>query len=244
MALALPFMSDRRPAARDHAPPAPRVVRLAHGSFAVQARMRHASLPALAAGCFVAKDEDRSRFERDEMRAIQAGDSAALQRLIDREGPRLLRFARGLLGNLDEAEDVVQDTMIRLWEKAAEWTPDARIGTWLHRVCYNRAIDKLRRRRAVVDESVLEEVADPADAADVALVRAESAQRVAAAVDGLPARQRSAVLLFHMQGLSQREAAAAMGISEAAFESTLARARRKLRRSLAENGRAEEVSDD
>lgn len=192
----------------------------------------------------MAKDEDRSRFERDEMRAIQAGDSAALQRLIDREGPRLLRFARGLLGNLDEAEDVVQDTMIRLWEKAAEWTPDARIGTWLHRVCYNRAIDKLRRRRAVVDESVLEEVADPADAADVALVRAESAQRVAAAVDGLPARQRSAVLLFHMQGLSQREAAAAMGISEAAFESTLARARRQLRRSLAENGRAEEVSDD
>ena len=122
----------------------------------------------------MADNEDRSARERAEMRAIAAGDSAAFRRLVDREAPRLLRFAQGMLGSLDEAEDVVQDTLIRLWENAARWTPDARIGTWLHRVCYNRAIDRLRRRRAFVDESALEEFADESEPADAALVRSES----------------------------------------------------------------------
>ncbi len=184
----------------------------------------------------MANDEDRGAVERQEMRAIAAGNTAALQRLIDREAPRLLRFAHGMLGSLDEAEDVVQDTLIRLWENAARWTPDARVSTWLHRVCYNRAIDSLRRRRAFVDETALEGLADESEPADAALVRTETALSVAAAIERLPARQRTAVLLFHVQGLPQRESAEVMGVSETAFESMLARARRRLRRWLNEEG--------
>ncbi len=205
-------------------------------SRAVQERIRHALITAFEAGCAVADDEDRSAFERAEMRAIAAGDSAAFRRLIDREAPRLLRFAQGMLGGLDEAEDVVQDTLIRLWENAARWTPDARIGTWLHRVCYNRAIDRLRRRRNFVDESALEEFADESESADAALVRSEEALSVRSAIERLPARQRTAVLLFHVQGISQRESAEVMGVSETAFESMLARARRQLRGWLSGEG--------
>ncbi len=157
------FPSRGRLGARDRQT-APAFLR-GRGSRAVQDPIRHALLPAFQAGCFVADDEDRSASERAEMRAIAAGDAAAFRRLIDREAPRLLRFAQGLLGSLDEAEDVVQDTLIRLWENAARWTADARIGTWLHRVCYNRAIDRLRRRRAFVDESALEEFADDSEPA-------------------------------------------------------------------------------
>jgi RNA polymerase sigma-70 factor, ECF subfamily len=213
-----------------------RRVRSARSSLAVQARMLHALRPAFEAGCPVANDEDRGAVERQEMRAIAAGNTAALQRLIDREAPRLLRFAHGMLGSLDEAEDVVQDTLIRLWENAARWTPDARVSTWLHRVCYNRAIDSLRRRRAFVDETALEGLADESEPADAALVRTETALSVAAAIERLPARQRTAVLLFHVQGLPQRESAEVMGVSETAFESMLARARRRLRRWLNEEG--------
>jgi RNA polymerase sigma-70 factor (ECF subfamily) len=167
-----------------------------------------------------------------EVRAIAAGDSAIFQRLIDREAPRLLRFALGLLGSMEDAEDVVQDTLIRLWENAATWTPDARIGTWLHRVCYNRAIDLLRRRRAFVEDSALLETIDDAELPDAAMVRGEAELSLREAIERLPTRQRTAVLLFHFQDFSQREAARVMGVSEEALESMLARARRQLRQHL------------
>ena len=208
----------------------------AAGSFSVQRRRRHAARPAFSARCPLAKHEDAAVIELGEIRAIAAGDSAAFQRLIDREGPRLVRFARGLLGNLDEAEDVVQDTLIRLWENAARWTPEARIGTWLHRVCYNRSIDALRRRRSFVDDGVLEALPDEAELPDASLVQSEAALSLRDAIERLPARQRTAILLFHYQDMPQREAADVMGISEAAFESMLARARRQLKRWLAPAG--------
>lgn len=177
----------------------------------------------------MARSENPFQADLSEIRAIAAGDSAAFQRLIGREAPRLLRFAQGMLGSLDEAEDVVQDTLIRLWENAASWTPEARIGTWLHRVCYNRAIDVLRRRRALIDGGALSELPDPTDLPDAGIIRNETALSIRDAVARLPTRQRTAVLLFHFQDFSQRDAASVMGVSEDAFESLLARARRQLK---------------
>jgi RNA polymerase sigma-70 factor (ECF subfamily) len=170
--------------------------------------------------------------EAAEMRAIAAGDAQAFARLIDREAPRLLRFAQGMLGSLDEAEDVVQDTLLRLWENAAAWKPEAKIGTWLHRVCYNRSIDRLRRRRSFLDDSALDEMPDGDEPADRNLIRGEAERSLHAAIERLPHRQKTAVLLFHFQELPQREAAAIMEVSETAFESLLARARRQMRQWL------------
>jgi RNA polymerase sigma-70 factor, ECF subfamily len=204
-------------------------------SFPVQRRKCHAVRASFWARWPLARSEDPFQADLSEIRAIAAGDSAAFQRLIDREAPRLIRFAYGMLGNLDDAEDVVQETLIRLFENAASWTPDARIGTWLHRVCYNRAIDVLRRRRAVADESALEELADESDTPDTAIVRSETILSVRDAIERLPARQRTAVLLFHFQDFSQRDAASVMGVSEDAFESMLARARRQLKRLIGDS---------
>ena len=155
----------------------------------------------------MARDEDAASDELAEMRAIAAGDTAAFRASSSAKSPRLLRFALGMLGSLEEAEDVVQDALLRLWENAAGWTPEARIGTWLHRVCYNRAIDRLRRRKSFVDDSLLEDVADVAEPADIGLVRGEQVRGVREAIARLAPRQRTAVLLFHFQDLSQREAA-------------------------------------
>jgi len=200
------------------------------GSLPVHAWPGHALSRTVSTGFFLAKDMDSDAArEVAEMRAIASGDPAAFARLIDRESPRLLRFAHGLLGTLEEAEDVVQDTLIRLYENAGGWEPQARIGTWLHRICYNRAIDKLRRRRALVEESVLDEMPDSAELPDAALLRSETVRSVREAIARLPHRQRTAVLLFHFQELAQREAAGIMEISEQAFESLLARARRQMR---------------
>jgi RNA polymerase sigma-70 factor, ECF subfamily len=205
-------------------------------SFPVQRRKCHASPASFRARWPLARTEDPFQADLSEIRAIAAGDSSAFQRLIDREAPRLVRFAYGMLGNLADAEDVVQDTLIRLLENATSWTPEARIGTWLHRVCYNRAIDVLRRRRANVDESALDHIADEADNADAEIVRSETILSVRDAIERLSARQRTAVLLFHFQDFSQRDAASVMGVSEDAFESMLARARRQLKRLIGDGG--------
>ncbi len=168
------------------------------------------------------------------MAAIAAGDERAFASVVDDTSARLLRFARSMLGTTEEAEDAVQETFLRLYERAAEWRPDARIGTWLHRVCYNNCIDRLRRRRPQADPAVLAEIEDERPLAEAGMVAAEASAGIRAAIAALPERQRSALLLFHFQELTQREAAEIMAVSEDAFESLLSRARRQLRRALAD----------
>ena len=199
--------------------------------------MRHIS-PALLTGSALAKNaDDESRAaEVLEMRAIAAGDENAFARLIDRESPRLLRLARAMLGSLDEAEDVAQETFISVWENARNWRPEARIGTWLHRICTNRAIDRLRRRRDFVEAEALDTMPDAAPLAEAGLLRGDAVRSVRDALERLPLRQRLAVFLFYFQELPQSEAATVLGVSESGFESLLARGRRQLRASLTDTG--------
>ncbi|OSM00154.1 putative ECF subfamily RNA polymerase sigma-24 factor [Magnetofaba australis IT-1] len=140
--------------------------------------------------------------------------------------------ARRMLGDLHEAEDVAQEAFMRLWKQAARWRPEARVGTWLHTVVSNLCVDRLRKRR----ESALEDLPEPVDPAQNPLAerqRAELGAAIEAAMAQLPPRQKAAVVLVHHQGFSGREAAAALGVSEEAVESLLARGRRALRKSLA-----------
>lgn len=172
------------------------------------------------------------------MAAVAAGDEAAFAELARRVAPAILRFARATLSvSPAEAEEVVQEALIRLWQQAPSWQPDARVSTWLHKVAYRLCIDRLRRQRPAVDIDAIEPVlADPAPLATEMLMRLEDANAVRAAVDALPERQRIAIVLCHFQGLSQAEAAAIMGIGEEAYESLLARGRRRLRTTLTEEG--------
>jgi RNA polymerase sigma-70 factor (ECF subfamily) len=181
---------------------------------------------------------DGDPVARDRMRLVRvaAGDDAAFAEIVVEETPRLLRFAATILGpGAPETEEVAQEALIRLWRQAETWTPDGRISTWLHRVAYRLSIDVLRRRRALVDIDLVEEtIADESPEPEARLIVAEDARALRAAVDGLPERQRTAIVLCHFQGLAQAEAANVMDVSEAAYESLLARARRRLRALLAE----------
>jgi RNA polymerase sigma-70 factor (ECF subfamily) len=168
-------------------------------------------------------------------RAIAGGERTAFAALVDRESPRLLRFARSLLGEPAEAEDVVQEAFLALWQAAPGWQPDALLTTWLHRVCYTRSVDRLRRRHAFADIEDLEDRSDPEmTEPDSAIAARERVQSLHQALAQLPPRQRTAIALFHLQEFSQREAAAVMGVSEDALESLLARGRRRMRALLSE----------
>jgi RNA polymerase sigma-70 factor (ECF subfamily) len=176
-------------------------------------------------------DGHRAAADGELMAAVAGGDDAPYTRLVDAEAPRLMRFARSILvASPAEAEEVVQEALMRLWQQADSWQPHGRVSTWLHQVVYRLCIDSIRRRRPSVDIGTLEsELEDDAPLADERLAREDDARRVQSAIGRLPDRQRTALVLCHYQDLGQAEAAAIMGIGESAYESLLARARRRLR---------------
>jgi RNA polymerase sigma-70 factor (ECF subfamily) len=182
---------------------------------------------------------DAARADQLTMAAIAAGDGRALAALAARLSPPLLRFVRSILDpGSGEAEEIVQEAFVRLWQQAPTWVPAGRISTWLHRVAYRLSIDALRRRRpSVALDDVADMLSDPTPLASHRLARLDDVRAIRAAIAALPARQRAVVVLCHFQGLNQSEGAAVMGIGEHAYESLLARARRNLKIALS-NGRA------
>lgn len=164
---------------------------------------------------------------------VGARDASAVRVLVARKLPRLLALATRMLGDRSEAEDVAQETFLRIWNHAPRWRDgEARFDTWLYRVVLNLCHDRLRgRREEPVD--VLPEVPDtqPEPAAHAELRSRDASVRRALAA--LPPRQREALVLQYYQDMSNVEAANLMGITVEALESLLARARRNLRAQLA-----------
>ena len=162
---------------------------------------------------------------------VGEGDVGAYRELVRRYAPKLSRFAERLLRDASEAEDVVQETFLRLWQRARDYTPDARVTTWLHRITHNLAVDRLRARgrlKPLPDEEDM-----PISARQPSLI--DEKRRVVAlndAIAALPERQAAAVTLVHLHGLSGKEAADVLGVGAEAVESLLARARRTLKAEL------------
>ncbi|MDP3403273.1 MAG: RNA polymerase sigma factor [Brevundimonas sp.] len=172
--------------------------------------------------------------DEDLVRRVGRGDAAAIQAMVARKLPRMLTLAYRMLGDAGEAEDVAQETMLRAWKQAPRWRPgQARFDTWLHRVALNLCYDRLRRRREIPTETPPDRP-DPGPAPDRGLLAAELGVRVDRALQGLPERQREAIVLCHYQELTNIEAARLMAVSIEALESLLSRGRRALRRTLSD----------
>ena len=176
------------------------------------------------------------------MRRVASGDARALEAIAERHSAMLFAIAWRMLGDAAEAEDVVQEAITRAWVKAGSWTPvGGGLGGWLRRVATNLCIDR-QRKRAFVSGNAIPETADEAPAADVLIDEQRRAAAVAVAMQALPDRQRAAIVLTYYEGVSNAEAAAALGIGVKALESLLVRARQGLSRTLAERGLLQEGS--
>ncbi|TYP78659.1 RNA polymerase ECF family sigma subunit [Maritimibacter alkaliphilus HTCC2654] len=185
---------------------------------------------------------DQARDVSDEalLVAYGNGDREAARLLTARLAPRVLGFAARMLGgDRAEAEDVTQEAMLRLWRVAPEWRQgEAKVTTWLFRVASNLCTDRLRKRRSVDIDSVAEPE-DDAPGAVAGLIEADRARALEGALAQLPDRQREAVVLRHLEGLTNPEIAEAMEISVEAVESLTARGKRTLAGIL--SGRREEL---
>jgi len=166
-------------------------------------------------------------------------DASAVRQLVARKLPRVLALAARMLGDRMEAQDVAQETFVRVWKQAPHWREgEARFDTWLHRVAMNLCYDRLRTRRDTVDEEAADRLPDEtvpaAGEPEAALEARQHGERVRAALAALPPRQREALVLTYYQELSNAQAASLMGLSVDALESLLVRARRGVRARLAQ----------
>lgn len=172
------------------------------------------------------------------------GDASAARALTLRLTPKVFGHAFRVLGDRAEAEDVAQEALIRLWKQATDWRQgEAKVTTWLYRVVANLCTDRLRKGRGVA----LDAIPEPEDDAESPAEAMQQKSRQAAlqeALMELPDRQRQAVLLRHIEGMSNPEIAQIMDIGVEAVESLTARGKRALAKILA--GRKDELgySDD
>lgn len=173
------------------------------------------------------------------------GDPTAARALTQRLAPRVFAYGMRVLGDRAEAEDVTQEALLRLWRIAPEWRQgEAQVTTWLYRVATNLATDRLRGRKRRQAEA-LDDVAEPGDDRPSVVAGMIEADRMAAlqsALAQLPDRQRQAVVLRHIEGMSNPEIAQILDVGVEAVESLTARGKRALAALLV--GRKEELGYD
>jgi len=173
--------------------------------------------------------------DEDLLAAFARGDRAVARVLTLRLTPRVMAHATRLLGNRAEAEEVAQEAMLRLWRQAPHWRAgEARVTTWLYRVVANLCIDRQRRARGgTVALDAVAEPPDPRPGVPDRMQERARAEALQAALAHLPARQRQAVVLRHIEGFANPEIAAIMETTVEAVESLTTRGRRALTAALA-----------
>jgi len=167
---------------------------------------------------------------------VAEGDGDAFELIVRRHQDRLIGLCHRFLGDRDEALDATQEIFLKAFRHAADAEPRGQLFTWLYRIGVNHCLNRMRRRRIVrflslAGDGESSPVIDPPSErpdAEAELVTRERWRATRRAIDALPENQRAVLILAKFEGLSQRDIAATLGITEGAVESRLVRAMRRL----------------
>jgi RNA polymerase sigma-70 factor (ECF subfamily) len=176
---------------------------------------------------------------------LQSGDSSAFERLLREYGPRLLRLARRLLVNEEDARDALQDSMVAVYRSIGKFESTSALSTWLHRIVVNTALMRLRAKRRRPEEDIEDylprfledghqrEPSTPwTESADQVLEREELRTAVREAIEKLPDAYRIVLQLRDIEELSTAETAEILGTTNNVVKIRLHRARQALRKML------------
>jgi RNA polymerase sigma factor (sigma-70 family) len=180
--------------------------------------------------------------------AAMAGDVTAFTALCRLHSPRLFGAIRQVTRNHEDAEDALQDALMRAFVHLKSFDGRAQFATWLTRIALNSALMILRKRRhypavsidsdrADEDRFASWEIADRADDPERRLLKSETTEWVRKAIAELDPTPRVAMEFWNCEELSAREGARKLNISKAAFKSRLSRAKAELRSELARSMR-------
>jgi len=192
-----------------------------------------------------------ARLAQDELLArLKAGDERALTDLADEYGSKIYQLAFRYLRNREDAEEVTQDVLFKVYRKIDAFRGDAALSSWIYRITFNAAMSRLRTAKyqrsqddgtpqAAADGESREpsrrsDVADWSDLADERLLRSQLRTRVFRAILALPAIYRAPVMLRDIQGMSTEEASAMLRVKDQTLKSRLHRGRLILRKQLAD----------
>ena len=181
---------------------------------------------------------------------LQSGDEGALADLADAYSSKIYQLAFRYLRNKEDAEEITQDVLFKVYRKVGAFRGDAALSSWIYRITFNAAMSRLRtaryqrsqeedRQTVLMDadgSSVAQtpDVADWSDLADEQVLRSQLRQRVFRAILALPAIYRAPVMLRDIQGMSTEEASAMLHVKDQTLKSRLHRGRLILRKQLAD----------
>ena len=167
---------------------------------------------------------------------IRKGNIIAYRELINKHLNKGMRIAERMLGNHNrqDAEDIMQEVCLKIWNEAYKWKPEAKFSTWLYRVIINACIDYNRKVISCSDIEI-DEIIDQSSNIDEIIIKNNLAIKVEAALQKLSDRQRAAIILSYYEEVSNQESANIVGIQLGAFQQLLFRAKQKLKSDLKEN---------
>jgi len=190
----------------------------------------------------------RDSKDQDLLNRLQAGDERAIAELADAYGTKIYQLAFRYLRNKEDAEEVTQDVLLKVYRKVDAFRGDAALSSWIYRITFNAAMSRLRTaryqrsqdeaRQADADgeqqAATRADVADWSNMADEQVLRSQLRRRVLGAILALPAIYRAPVVLRDLQGMSTEEASAVLRVKDQTLKSRLHRGRLILRKQLAD----------
>jgi len=190
--------------------------------------------------------ERRVDRDRDLVEGLRRHEATTAERLVTTYGDRAYRLARGITGNAEDAEEVVQDVLWTVVRKIDTFRGESAFGSWLYRIVANAAYQKVRGRQSRRAEVSLDDVlplfdergqhvapmADWSSRVDDHAVQIDLRMALTSAIDKLPADYRTAVLLRDVEGLSHLQIAEVLSLSVPTVKSRVHRVRLFLRKEL------------
>ena len=170
------------------------------------------------------------------MQQIAEGDEAALRELVVKLRPRVLRFLTQLGADKDAAEDLCQETLIRLWVARRRYEPKGKLVTFVLKIAYRCLLNrrsKAGHRREVADDSAAERLVDPSRSPEEWVLAAYRRRQIRTAIDRLPDGQREVFVMAQLQDMPYAEIAEVLDLPVGTVKSRMARAVGRLRELLA-----------
>lgn len=193
----------------------------------------------------------RDPRQEDLLERLKRGDEQAMAELAEAYSSKIYQLAFRYLRNKEDAEEVTQDVLFKVYRKVGAFRGDAALSSWIYRITFNAAMSRLRtaryqrsqeeERRSAMDADgemvttpAQADVADWSDLADERVLRSQLRRRVFRAILALPAIYRAPVMLRDIQGMSTEEASAMLRVKDQTLKSRLHRGRLILRKQLAD----------
>jgi len=178
------------------------------------------------------------------IKLILGGEKEKFRQLVEKHQHMVFRTCMGFLHNKDDADDLTQEVFIQAYQSLSRFKGDSAFSTWIYRIAVNASLNKVRKSSVNIFLHGIETIFGSDKSGEVQLrtpndenpenimIRQENIQWVKKALDSLPEKQRTAIVLSKYDELPQKEIAAIMNISEGAVEALIQRAKKSLREKL------------